>query len=124
MSTQIMLRRTDHPAPDGLPPPEVKLVTAWNVSCDGGEGALGHPRVWLTIPREQGYVDCGYCDARFVHQDSAYAQAQLANLVPGQPLDHATPADLTGEVRGKQPGGDSSDPLRGNDGGSGERHGS
>lgn len=123
MSTQIMLRRTDHPAPDGLPPPEVKVVTAWNVSCDGGEGALGHPRVWLAIPREQGYVDCGYCDARFVHQDSAYAASAPANLVPGQPLDHATPADIGGEVRGKQPGGASHDPLRGNDGGSGEHHG-
>ena len=26
-----------------LGPPEVKVVTSWKVSCDGGEGALGHP---------------------------------------------------------------------------------
>ena len=120
MSIQIMLRRVDHPAPDGLPPPEVKVVTSWRVSCDGGEGALGHPRVWLTIPREQGYIDCGYCDARFVHED--FQQAQVASLNPGQPLDHVSNADVSGDVRGKQPGGDSSDPLRGNDGGSGEHH--
>ena len=27
--------------------------------------ALGHPRSWLEID-ERGYVDCGYCDRRFV----------------------------------------------------------
>ena len=27
--------------------------------------ALGHPRVWLQID-EKGYVDCGYCDKRFI----------------------------------------------------------
>lgn len=105
MSTQIMLRRTDHPDADGLPPPEIKVVTSWRVSCDGGEGALGHPRVWLEIPRELGYVDCGYCDARFLHRDFEQAHsAEPANLVPGQPADHAQPADLSGEVQGKQPG--------------------
>jgi len=36
------------------------------VACDGGEGALGHPRVWLTIPQDTGFVECGYCDERFV----------------------------------------------------------
>jgi hypothetical protein len=30
-----------------------------------GGAALGHPRVWLQID-ETGYVDCGYCDRRFV----------------------------------------------------------
>jgi uncharacterized Zn-finger protein len=52
-----------------LPPPETKVVTQWRVACDGGEGALGHPRVWLSIPYERGWVDCPYCDARFVHAD-------------------------------------------------------
>ena len=45
--------------------PETQTVTTWKVSCDGGEGALGHPRVWLEID-ERGYVDCGYCDRRFI----------------------------------------------------------
>lgn len=44
--------------------PEVEEVTTTRVACDGGEG--GHPRVWLTIPADPGYVDCGYCDKRFV----------------------------------------------------------
>jgi uncharacterized Zn-finger protein len=25
--------------------PETETVTTWKVACDGGEGALGHPRV-------------------------------------------------------------------------------
>jgi uncharacterized Zn-finger protein len=45
--------------------PETEIVTSWKVACDGGVGALGHPRVWLSIPEDVGYVDCGYCDKRF-----------------------------------------------------------
>jgi uncharacterized Zn-finger protein len=56
-------------------PPETEIVTEWRVACDGGEGALGHPRVWLSIPQETGMVDCGYCDKRFVHKDFADAAA-------------------------------------------------
>ena len=54
-----------------IPAPETKIVSAWRVACDGGEGALGHPRVWLSIPHDKGFVECGYCDARFVHEDFA-----------------------------------------------------
>ena len=53
-----------------LEPPEVQLVTRRRISCDGGEGALGHPRVWMEIP-DEGFVDCGYCDKRFVLADGA-----------------------------------------------------
>ena len=49
--------------------PEVEVTTAWRVACDGSEGALGHPRVWLSIDRDTGWVECGYCDKRFVHED-------------------------------------------------------
>jgi len=56
-----------------IPPPETILVDQPRVKCDGAggdfggdiPGALGHPRVWLEID-EHGYVDCGYCDRRFV----------------------------------------------------------
>ena len=58
-----------------IAPPETSLVETSRVSCDGagairgGESfrpaALGHPRVWLEID-EHGYVDCGYCDRRFI----------------------------------------------------------
>ena len=51
------------------PAPETKIVTAYRVASDGGEGALGHPRVWLQIPTETGFVECPYCDAKLVHED-------------------------------------------------------
>ncbi len=56
--------------------PETVMVTAHRVKCDGatdvrGGAALGHPRVWLEID-EKGYVDCGYCDRRFVLKDAAH----------------------------------------------------
>jgi len=51
--------------------PETKTVTARRIACDGGEGALGHPRVWLTIPHDTGWVDCPYCDARYVLAEGA-----------------------------------------------------
>ena len=53
-----------------LEAPETKIVDSYRVACDGGEGALGHPRVWLQIPQDTGWVECGYCDARYVHRSS------------------------------------------------------
>ncbi|MER5170825.1 zinc-finger domain-containing protein [Thioclava sp. GXIMD2076] len=50
-------------APDA---PETEVVTSWKVCCDGGVGALGHPRVWLSIPHDTGFVECGYCDKKYV----------------------------------------------------------
>ena len=50
-----------------MPAPEEVVVTSWKIACDGNDAAgLGHPRVWLAIPAETGFVDCGYCDKRFV----------------------------------------------------------
>ena len=49
--------------------PETRIVDQYRISCDGGEGALGHPRVWLQIPTDQGWVECPYCDCRFIHAD-------------------------------------------------------
>ncbi len=46
--------------------PETEIVETLRVACDGGGAAVGHPRVWLTIPEEVGYVECGYCDKKFV----------------------------------------------------------
>ena len=51
-----------------IQPPEILRVNKSRVSCDGAgdiPSALGHPRVYLEID-EHGYVDCGYCDRRFV----------------------------------------------------------
>ncbi len=54
-----------------IDPPEVVVVDASRVACDGSGPALGHPRVWLSIPSDRGWVECGYCDRRFVHRDFA-----------------------------------------------------
>ena len=51
------------------PAPETKIVDSFRVACDGGEGALGHPRVWLQIPDQHGWVECPYCDAKLVHKE-------------------------------------------------------
>ncbi|EAQ12901.1 MULTISPECIES: zinc-finger domain-containing protein [Maritimibacter] len=51
--------------------PETKVVDKKKVACDGGGPATGHPRVWLTIPDDTGYVECGYCDAKYVYKDFA-----------------------------------------------------
>ncbi|AUW56711.1 zinc-finger domain-containing protein [Sphingobium sp. SCG-1] len=51
-----------------IQPPELFRVSKTRVTCDGSgdiPAALGHPRVYLEID-EKGYVDCGYCDRRFV----------------------------------------------------------
>ena len=45
--------------------PETIEVDDTRVACDGGGGALGHPRVYLEMGGEH-YVECPYCDRRFV----------------------------------------------------------
>ena len=39
------------------------------VACDGGDGALGHPRVWLRIVEQQ--VQCPYCSRQYVLNEGA-----------------------------------------------------
>ncbi len=79
-----------------IPPPEIVTVDTRRVVCDGasaipggaalpGETALGHPRVWLEID-EHGYVDCGYCDRRFVLKGGpadGVDQAGLSDIASG-----------------------------------------
>jgi uncharacterized Zn-finger protein len=53
----------------GPPPPEVIRIPTPQTACDGsGEvsPALGHPRVYLRVDPALGFVECGYCDRRFV----------------------------------------------------------
>ncbi len=39
------------------------------VACDGGDGPLGHPRVWLRIVGEQTF--CPYCSRIYVLNEGA-----------------------------------------------------
>ncbi len=60
---------------------ETVTVHTHRVSCDGAgdirstggykPAALGHPLVYLEID-ERGFVDCPYCDKRFVLDDHAH----------------------------------------------------
>lgn len=50
--------------------PEVEMTTRTQVQCDGGNDVLGHPLVYLRIG-ESGFVECPYCDKRFVLAGSA-----------------------------------------------------
>ncbi|MCE2523973.1 MAG: zinc-finger domain-containing protein [Rhodobacteraceae bacterium] len=54
----------------GHEPPETEIVHTVRVSCEGG-GVLGHPRVWYSIPEDKGWVECGYCDKKFILAGSA-----------------------------------------------------
>ena len=82
-----------------LPPPELSKVTMRRVWCDGATdirtgvnykpAALGHPKVYLEID-EHGYVDCGYCDRRFV--------------LIGGPADGVDQASLPDISEGADPG--------------------
>jgi uncharacterized Zn-finger protein len=42
------------------------IVVSHNVSCNGGNGALGHPEVYLTIPEGKNSVVCPYCSRKFI----------------------------------------------------------
>jgi len=44
--------------------PKVEIVTKTRVSCDGGGGALGHPKVWMDMAQDTEVV-CKYCDKIF-----------------------------------------------------------
>jgi uncharacterized Zn-finger protein len=46
-------------------PAEVVMVDSHRLWCDGGGGALGHPRVYMEMG-ESAFVECAYCDRRFV----------------------------------------------------------
>jgi uncharacterized Zn-finger protein len=45
-------------------PTEIIHVDSRTVACDGGGGALGHPRVYLRIPGQE--VMCPYCSRLYV----------------------------------------------------------
>ncbi|MBF0168871.1 MAG: zinc-finger domain-containing protein [Alphaproteobacteria bacterium] len=40
------------------------------VGCDGGEGAMGHPLVFLKIDGDKA-AECPYCGCRFVLKEGA-----------------------------------------------------
>ena len=55
--------------PTEITPTEIIHVTERTVACDGGDGALGHPRVFLRIPGTEAI--CPYCSRLYVLADGA-----------------------------------------------------
>jgi uncharacterized Zn-finger protein len=49
------------PAPNA---PETIETDSATVACDGGNSALGHPRVYLAMG-DNDWVECPYCDRLF-----------------------------------------------------------
>ena len=61
-----------------MEPTEIIDVESEVIACDGGAGALGHPRVFLNM-KGRGQVDCPYCGRRFVLEpESARTSADAA----------------------------------------------
>ena len=53
-------------------PREIKIVDdkTEEIGCDGGGGALGHPKVYLTLG-EHDQIDCPYCGRHFTLKPGA-----------------------------------------------------
>ena len=49
---------------------DVVLTATRRVACDGGGGALGHPKTWLDMGQDT-QVQCKYCDRIFVLDKNA-----------------------------------------------------
>jgi uncharacterized Zn-finger protein len=67
---RLLPPRQSVPMPASVP--ETIQVETTRVSCDGIGGALGHPRVYLEMGDES-FVECPYCDRRFVLKAGAGA---------------------------------------------------
>ena len=73
--------------PDVLvPPPEEIVVSTKRVACDGG-GVLGHPLVYMDMG-EDDFVECGYCDRRFVLSPKPKAESEYASPAARPPEAH------------------------------------
>ena len=57
-----------------MQPVEIVETTETRVACDGSEGPLGHPRVFLNMGAKR-EIDCPYCGKRFVLKAGAKAAA-------------------------------------------------
>jgi uncharacterized Zn-finger protein len=74
--------------PDAIiPPPEDIIVSSKRVACDGGGGALGHPLVYMDMGGEN-FVECGYCDRRFVLDTQAEPESEYHSPAARPPEAH------------------------------------
>ncbi|MBM3549116.1 MAG: zinc-finger domain-containing protein [Alphaproteobacteria bacterium] len=57
-----------------MQPLETVIAEEPVVACDGGNGPLGHPRVFLNMGDKR-EIDCPYCGRHYVLKEVAVAQA-------------------------------------------------
>ena len=80
-------------------PPETVITDKRRVFCDGATdiragAALGHPRVYLEID-QKGYVECGYCDRRFVLKGGEHDR-ERTEVFPGEQNDFGASSGTSG----------------------------
>jgi uncharacterized Zn-finger protein len=66
-----------------MQPFEVIYVSTEVVACNGGGGALGHPRVFLNLSAE-GKIECAYCSRLYV-LESKRGQPLASGSIAGSP---------------------------------------
>ena len=76
-----------HPTDVIIAPPEDVVVSTKRVACDGGGGALGHPLVYMDMG-EDSFVECGYCDRRFVLSADAHSESEYLDPAARPPEAH------------------------------------
>jgi uncharacterized Zn-finger protein len=55
--------------------PEKVYVESETVACDGGDGPLGHPRVYLNM-EGKGHISCPYCGCDFILEENPATPAR------------------------------------------------
>lgn len=79
-----------------MPPFETIHIDTMVAACDGGGGALGHPKVFLNLSAA-GSVECPYCSRLFVNKARAgngagVVTAGAAGRLEADPGDHVPPS--------------------------------
>jgi uncharacterized Zn-finger protein len=64
-----------------MTPFETILTDSMVVACNGNDGGLGHPRVFLNLA-PSGKAECPYCSRVYVHRGAA---AEVASEAAGAP---------------------------------------
>jgi uncharacterized Zn-finger protein len=75
-------------------PFETIYINETVAACNGGGGALGHPRVFLNLGRD-GKVECPYCSRLFVNR-AMQAPAPEEATTPPRPAPGAAPSGAEG----------------------------
>jgi uncharacterized Zn-finger protein len=79
-----------------MPPFETIATNEMVVACNGGGGALGHPRVYLNLA-PHGRAECPYCSRLYVNAAVAGAGGVAAETGVAMPSARAAGAERSNE---------------------------